>query len=177
MAVAARKGLGLDRMLLMPATSPPHKSPAELSDYAHRLAMVELLADPVEGVEASRFEERSDGPSYTVDMLREFGRESGAELYFILGSDSVADMQSWRDPGGILSLCTLVVFMRKRPGAVAVDELRLAGTDPAAVVVFEEPVIDVSSTEVRERIRHGEPVAGLVTAPVLSYIEKHRLYI
>lgn len=176
MASAARAGLGLDRMLLMPAPSPPHKSPSQLCPYADRLAMVEILAAPLEGVEVSRFEERRSGPSYTVDMLREFGRESGAELYFVLGSDSVADMGSWHDPAGILSLCTLAVFMRKRPGASHVEPMRLPVPGPAAVVVFEEPVIDVSSTEVRERIHRGEAVGGLVTAAVLSYIEEHRLY-
>jgi nicotinate-nucleotide adenylyltransferase len=103
-------------------------------------------------------------------MLRDYAREDPARLYFIMGSDSMADLASWRDPGGILAQCTLVVFERRGFPA------RLPVLGPAAVVVFEEPVIDVASTEIRARMRRGESVAQLVSPAVLSYIERHRLY-
>jgi len=174
MATAARDRLGLDRVLLMPATDPPHKDTEALTPYTHRAAMAGLLAGELEGVELSRFEERREGPSWTVDLLRDFAGDGGDDLYFIVGSDSLADFSTWRDPEGILALCTLVVFVR---GGVA-PPARLGVDGAASVVVFEEPAIDVSSTAVREAIRGGRrPVEGLVTAPVLSYIQEHRLYI
>lgn len=170
MARAALERLGLDRVVLMPAAAPPHKALDPLTEFRHRLAMARIEAGRVPGVEASAFEQRRDGPSYTVDLLDEFAREHPGTLYFIMGSDSLRDMASWRDPEGILRRCTLVVF--PRPGFAAI----LPVPAPADVVVFEEPEIEVSSTMVRERLRRGETVEGLVSDAVLSYIDTHRLY-
>lgn len=171
MAQVARARLGLDQVLLMPATEPPHKPSAGLSDYSHRLAMTEIATEGVDGVTASRFEERHPGSSYTVELLRDFAAENpGAELYFILGSDSLAELAAWRQPEELLSRCTLVVFTRRG------HPVRLDVNAPAALVVFEEPVIDVSSTELRERVRRGEAVDRLVSPRVLAYIEEQSLY-
>lgn len=172
MAVAARDVLRLDSVLLMPAPEPPHKPSDGVSPYAHRLAMVEIAAADVERVAVSRFEERREGVSYTVDMLRDYREHTGErDIFFLVGSDSVRAMDSWREPAALLSVCTLAVFMR--PGA----PLRLDVPGAASVVVFEEPVLDVSSSDVRERVRRGQPVDALVVPGVLSYIREHSLYL
>ncbi len=173
MATAARDRLGLDRVLLMPAVNPPHKPSDILSPYSQRLAMAGIAAAGIDGVEVSRFEERRPGASFTVDLLRDYGREFAGDIYFIMGSDSLRDLSTWRDPDGVLGLCTLVVFLR--PGAPGAP-VRLTGDAAANMIVFEEPVIDVSSTDIRSSVRAGEPVDARVNPEVLAYIREHSLY-
>lgn len=170
MARAARERLGLERVLFMPAPAPPHKRPGALSNYAHRLAMARIAVDGLAGVEVSRFEERRAGPSYSADTLRSYRDETGDEVYFIIGSDSLAELATWHDPAAVLSLCTLVVFLRPD------HPIRLDVPGPAELVVFEEPSTDLSSTAVREAARRGEPIDGLVSDGVLRYIRENGLY-
>ena len=171
MARAARETLGLDEVLLMPALRPPHKNSAALSGWEHRLAMAELAAREVDGVEASSHERDTLGESFTVELLRRYRDAHDDDLYFILGADSLRDLPGWREPEVILSLATLVVFPR------AGIEPRLDVEGDASIVVFESPVIDVSSSEIRNKRRSGESIQSLVPADVLDYIEKHSLYI
>lgn len=170
MARAAKETLGLDRVLLMPAPRPPHKDAVGLSDWSHRVAMAELAACEVDGVEVSLHELDTPGDSYTVESLRRFRQTHDDDLYFILGADSLRDLPDWREPRALLTLATLVVFPR---GGL---EPRLGVGGDAAIVVFEEPVIAVSSTEIREKRRAGESIESLVPKAVLDYILEHSLY-
>jgi nicotinate-nucleotide adenylyltransferase len=170
MANAARERLGLSKVMLAPATSPPHKRAERLSPYEHRLAMTEIAAATMEGVEASRLEEDRSGPSYTVDLLRSVARSTDGDLYFIMGSDSLSELETWRQPRELLELCALVVFPRSG------SPVRLGVDGGASLVVIEEPVIDVSSTQIRERVRKGLAVEDLVAPGVLEYIRRHALY-
>jgi nicotinate-nucleotide adenylyltransferase len=169
MASAARDVLGLDRVLFSPAPHPPHKSDAETTPLVHRAAMVEAAIAGEERVALAGIED-ADATSYTVDLLRACRALTAADLYFILGADSLAELASWRDPAEIMRLATLVVFPRRGSSA------RAPVTGDASIVVFEAPVVDVSSTEIRSRLERGEtPAAGLAPA-VARYIERHRLY-
>jgi len=170
MAAAARDRVGLSSVCLMPALSPPHKRADEVSAYAHRLAMAQIAAAETAGVEVSRFEEGRGGPSYTVDLLHAYAGATGDELYFIMGSDSLAELATWSRPEALLAACTVVVFPR-----VGVPP-RLEVPGPARVVVIEEPAIDVSSSQIRARLRAGEPVDAMVAPGVLAYIRAHALY-
>ena len=169
MADAAREHLGLDRVLFVPAMSPPHKSPDSLSSYDHRLRMTEIAAQAI-GAEVSRAEEKRDGPSFTVDLLREFRAQGDVDLYFIMGADSLRDLPLWREAEAILDLCTLVIFPR--------DDIPVVSTvgERASLVIFEEPKIEVASHEIREILGRGESARGLVPQAVLDYIEETGLY-
>lgn len=169
MAVRARDALGLDAVVYMPAPSPPHKTAAELSPYEHRVQMTELAAAAA-GVDVSRFEERRSGPSFTVDLVREYRAATGNDVYFIVGADSLRDLPTWRDPAGMLASCTLVVFPRDG------IPLFLAVEGDAALVVFEAPEITVSSTAIRERVQEGRSIDEMVPPAVAAYIHDHRLY-
>jgi len=171
MARAARETLGLDEVLLTPALRPPHKNPADLSGWDHRLAMAKLAARHVDGVEVSSHERDTPGESFTVELLRRYRDAHDDDLYFILGADSLRDLPGWREPEAILTLATLVVFPRTG------IEPRLDVEGDASIVVFETPVIDVSSSEIRRKRRSGESIQSLVPVDVLDYIEKHSLYI
>jgi nicotinate-nucleotide adenylyltransferase len=169
MAMAARAALGLDRVFLSPAPHPPHKLAAHTTEYAHRLAMLKAALADTDGLFVTHIEE-NDATSYTVELLRACRVRTAADLYFIVGADSLAELASWREPAEVMRLATLVVFPRT-------DEVVRAPTAPdASLVVFEAPVIDVSSTEIRARLARGDTDTTGLSPAVASYIAQHRLY-
>jgi nicotinate-nucleotide adenylyltransferase len=105
-----------------------------------------------------------------VELLRRYRLHFSGDLYFIMGADSLRDMPGWREPEEILRLATIVVFPRS--GIAPVLETK----GDAAVVVFSSPVIDVSSSGVRERRGAGESIETLVPGPVNDYILDNSLY-
>ena len=169
MAAAARDVLGLDRVFFSPAPRPPHKSDADTSPYAHRLAMVEAAIAGEERVAVTKIEE-AHAISYTVDLLRACRDRTSADLYFIMGADSLAELPTWRDPAQVAALATLVVF----PRGSGVMRANIAGE--VSLVVFEAPVIDVSSTEIRAGLERGDTAVDEVAPAVARYIAHHRLY-
>jgi nicotinate-nucleotide adenylyltransferase len=176
MAETALERVPLDKVLLMPAPHPPQKRPDMLTPYAARLDMLSLAITGHRGLELSRLEEFRPGPSYTVDLLETFTDQSDDEPFLILGADSVCDLPKWRDPERILELATLVVFPRTGySSAVAVGR---RGTRPSrvSVVLFESPVIDISSTRIRKKVREGSSVEMLIAGPVHKFILDNGLY-
>ncbi len=169
MATAALDVLALDRVLMSVAPAPPHKEGADVTDYAHRLAMIEAAIDGVPGLAVTRIEE-SHAPSYTTDLLRACRARTEADLYFIMGADSLCDLPAWHAPDDILRLCTLVVFPRDRAPVV----LNVEGD--ASVVVFEAPRVDVSSSDIRLAIERGDDAGASIPGPVAEYIGRHGLY-
>jgi len=172
-AAAARSQLGLDRVLLVVANDPWKKSPdREITPAKDRLAMVHALVrgddgQPIAGLEVSDAEIRRGGPSYTVTTLRELGESHpGAELYLIIGRDLVDDFGSWHESSAIETLATIVVV--DRPGYVA-DVKR--GWKRLIV-----PPVDVSSTQLRERLRNGDDVSEHLTSRVVDEVRTRRLY-
>jgi nicotinate-nucleotide adenylyltransferase len=170
MAETARDALALDKVLLMPAPHPPHKDERDLTDWDARVEMARLAVGGVEGIEVSRHEIDTRGASYTVKMLRRYRELYDDEIYFILGADSLRDLPKWREPQSILELATIVVFPRDDIAPV----LKVQGD--ASVVVFEQPVIEVSSSDIREKRRRGERIASYVPPAVHGYILDHSLY-
>lgn len=169
MARHARTALGLDRVLFSVAPRPPHKSASRTSPLEHRVAMMRLAISADDALDVTRIEDDHD-VSFTVELLRACRARTRADLYFIIGADSLGELPTWRDPEEILRLATLVVFARDD------STLRLDVAGSAALVVFEQPRFDVSSTAVRERIAAGESTAELVSADVAAYAVRHSLY-
>jgi nicotinate-nucleotide adenylyltransferase len=189
-AEAVRDRFGVDRVLLVPAHRPPHKGRA-LTAFDHRLAMVQIACRGRPRLEASACEASRAGPSYTVDTLAHFraGLEPADPLFFVLGSDSLADLPSWREPDRILRLANLIVAPRpgagRRQAAEAVRgtlgariEEPPAAEPPEAGRIYwlEVPESEVSGSDIRRRVRGGAGIGGLVPAPVAEYILRHRLY-
>lgn len=164
--------VGLDRVLFVPAADPPHKDHrSDMVSGAHRFAMVERALADLDDFETSRLELERPGKSYTVDTLRIL-RERGptSELYLIIGADNVADMSTWHDPEGILELCTVVAGSRSSATATADPEL------VSKMVLVDTPLIDISSTHIRERLQHGLSIRWLVPSAVEEYICSEQLY-
>jgi nicotinate-nucleotide adenylyltransferase len=154
----------------MPAPDPPLKDASEITRYETRLEMVSLAIRGRRGLELSRLEEFRSGRSFTVDLLRHYQSVFGGEPFLILGADSVCDLPKWKEPEAILSLATLVVFPRTGCSSV----IPVGGE--AAVVMFEAPVIDISSTDIRTLVRRGASVRHLLPESVLEFVLDKRLY-
>lgn len=177
-AQEAHHQLALDRVLLVPAGAPPHKPSQPITPGHHRLNMLErtIAGNPhlaVSGVDLER-----PGPCYTVDTLAllraEYG--PGPEFYFIEGADSLADLPTWYRPHHLLELCKLAVV--RRPG-VEVDLSALEALLPglrARVHFIQMPLLEISSTDLRHRVREGRPISYLVPSGVEAYIEEQGLY-
>lgn len=165
--------MSLDKVLFIPAATPPHKDHRDdIAPSACRLTMVELALEGIDDFEASRNELDRPGRSYTVDTLRHLHFDHpDAEFFLIIGNDNTHDLSNWHDPKGILGLCTIVA------GSRTIDSGNL-GLDPigARVHVVDTPVIDISSTQIRQRIRAGRPVHSMMPDQVAAYIKERRLY-
>ena len=183
-ASAAKRALSLDRVLLLPSHTPPHRSAEPRASIFHRFAMAALAAAEY-GMLVSDLEVRREGPSFTASTLEALHREgySPAQLFFITGSDAFADVALWHDYPRILQLANFIVV--SRPGAPRASELihhpesripELNSTAPALFSV-EADTPDVSSTEVRRRVAAGEPLDGLVPSSVGGHIRRHGLYV
>ena len=173
-AEEVRESLSLSRVLFLPAPYPPHKDSEMLSELLHRRRMVELAIEGNTGFELSRIEEDREGPSFTIETIREvksmFG--SDTEIFFIAGSDSAHEMFSWKDPFGILDQVRVVVV--PRPG-FNVDSIH--PDIRKRIVVVEMGTLDISATDIRQRISCGKSVRYLTPSTVIDYIEKNGLYV
>lgn len=178
-AEAALSQLGLDRLLLMPVATPPHKQAADDPGLEHRLAMCRLAAAGDERIEVSELEAQRGGSSYTVDTLRSLhDAEPQDELTFVAGDDMAASLPGWRQPEEVLRLARFAVAGREGAGREEV-EAAVAALAPGArerVVFFDMPRVDVSSTAVRRGLTEGRPVRDLMPDAVARYIDEHRLY-
>jgi nicotinate-nucleotide adenylyltransferase len=175
--------LALDQVLFVPAGSPPHKRGDGVKPPAapplHRLRMIELAIAGHAQFAVSRVDLDRPGPCYTADMLRLLRAERGAEpaIYFIEGADSLADILKWYRPQEIIELAELAVV--RRPGVtLELSELEEALPGLTARVHWVQmPWLDISSSDLRARLREGRPISYLVPPPVEAYIREHRLYV
>lgn len=180
LARAAADELGLERVLVIPARAAPHKPTAADPGVEHRLRMCELLAGEDPRLAVCEVELERPAPSYTADTLRHIhAREPSAELTLILGADMARTLPSWREPEEIARAATLAVAARdgvERTGVeAALEDLDGAGVTPRARFLAMAPVA-TSSTDVRARVATGQPIDGLVPAPVAEYVATHGLY-
>lgn len=168
--------LGLGRVVFVPAADPPHKTVADATPAEVRVEMTRLAVAGDERFTVSTVElER--GLRYTVDMLRAVAAEhEGAELVFIMGSDSLLQFETWHEPRAILELCRLAVAVRPGDDERRLDEVA-AGLGRRSAVVLRTPLIAVSSTELRSRVRMGMPLTYLVPRAVEEYVRRHGLYV
>lgn len=171
--------LALDRLLFVPAAIQPLKAGRTPAPGTHRLAMLRLTTggDARFGVDSVELDR--EGLSYTVDTLREFARRfPSAELFFLVGADVLSTFAQWRDPHTVLELATLAVMTRRaEDGTQQLDDT--IGRDAELARRMTRVAtrrFDVSSTEVRERVRAGRSIHGFVTDAVAEYIGSHGLY-
>jgi nicotinate-nucleotide adenylyltransferase len=178
LAGAARAEMGLDRVLFVPAGQPWRKADRQISSAEHRLAMLRLALEGDETFEIAMLELEREGSSYAADTLEALRRDRpNDELFFILGEDALLDLPNWARPGRILELAVLAVARRAGVEQKALEETvrRLPGLLDRAVWL-KMPLVDVSGTEIRDRVRRGLPIGDLMPRVVEAYIREHRLY-
>jgi len=189
-AVAARDALNLSRVLVVPSHVPPHRALRPVASAYHRFAIAALAVSSEARLEANDDELLSDGPSYTADTLERLQAKglAASQIFFITGADAFADIATWKRYPEVLNLAQFVVV--SRPGhSLSVTDLLPAladrivrpgdGVHDAAhpsIYLVAASTPDVSSTAVRDRLKRGESITGLVPPLVEAHIVKHRLY-
>jgi nicotinate-nucleotide adenylyltransferase len=178
-AQEARIQLDLDEVRLMPLGTPVHREIADAdgADSTTRLSMTRLAVIGQPGLEVSTLELDNDGPSYTVDTLEQLtAKEQGNEFTLIVGADQAMAFGKWRDPERIAELAQIAIAARvdhNQDEAVAEVVRATGGKQPQ---VFDMPRIDLSSSEIRERVYRGRTVAHMVPAGIPELIEERELY-
>lgn len=179
LARAAIEQLQLDRLLVLPTGHAWHKDRA-LGAAEHRLAMARLALGGIAGVRVDDRETRRCGPSYTIDTLTQLQAERPEDTRFLLiGEDQLTAFCSWHRWRDILQLARLVVARRgdaEAPMQCPWLACGVALDRPASVTALRLPRMPHSSTDIRARVRRGEPVQSLVGNDVASYIAQHHLY-
>ena len=179
---AAAELLGVDRLILIPAAQPPHKSSTTLAPAEDRLRMAQLAVADDELIHACDCELNRPGPSFTLDTVNHMRSVFGprAKLYWLIGADTIKELTTWYKITQIINECTIVTA--RRPGYTDADLASLQSTfDDQQISVIREhmldtPTIDISATAIRRRIREGLSIRHLVPTPAHDYILTHDLY-
>ncbi len=177
LAEQAWQEFDLDKVLFVTAADPPHKPGRTAADVQHRHEMVGLAVESNGHFERSTIEIDRPGPSYTVDTIRHilaiYGSDTQVRL--LVGADEARNLMAWRDPYEIQTLATIVIA--NRPGYEVRDTIGALPADFAkGLAVLDIPGVDISSTDVRERVRGGRSIRYLVPEAVEHYILRTGLY-
>ena len=176
----ARQQFSLDKVVFIPAGIPPHKTSKELAQSGDRLEMVRLAVCDNPFFDVSKCEINRDKVAYTVDTLSElkFTYPESTEFYFIIGVDSLFEIKGWKNPAKLFAMCNILVY--GRPGfdeERASDEAQSLRTDFNAGIEFVKgPIIDISSTLIREMIMSNMSIKYIVPDSVEEYIRKNCIY-
>ena len=165
----AASAFGLDKVIFVPTGESWQKQ--TITDSGHRFNMTKLAIAGNSHFDISRVDVDRPGPTYTVDTLRDIkAQHPEAELFFITGADSIAQIGSWKDSEQIWPLAHLVGVTR--PG----HSLEVPKSPHGAVSLLEIPALAISSTDIRARVESGKPIDYLLPASVIDYIQKNNLY-
>lgn len=179
-AEAVREQFRLDRVLFIPVGTPPHKDNMEVIDARHRFEMVRLAVESNTYFEASRVEIDREGYTYSIDTLisLESMYEGEREFYFIIGADVVPELITWKDYRNVFKKCSFIAVLR--PGRESENFLhnieQMRDIHGARIFTAVAPLIDISSTGIRERTAAGNTIKYLVPDSVEQYILENGLY-
>ena len=178
LATLAADALGLDRVLFMPASQPPHKRGRRMSAAADRLLMTRLAIDGNPAFELCPIEMERPGPSYTVDSVEELRRVyAGTALFLLMAADSLAQVDTWREPDRLLSMIEWAVGPRPGSALPARTALRERfGRAATRIHLLDGPSLDVSASEIRRRVAVGRAIRYLVPVAVERHIAQRGLY-
>lgn len=179
-AESVRESFSLEKVLLIPSGLPPHKPDSEVIDPERRYEMVRRAVNSNPFFEASRVEIDTDGYTYTVNTLQALKKAYGSEavLYFIIGADIIPELTTWKEYRTVFGLCEFIAVRRpgidKKSAETAVG--RLKSEYAAKINLVDAPLIDISSSEIREKCNAGKSIKYLVAEGVEEYIITEGLY-
>lgn len=179
LADEAHYQLNLDVIYLIPAADPPHKRRRRLTSIEHRLQMVRLATINTGYLHVSRMDADRPGPHYTADMVRLLQLQTGnaADLFFLMGMDSLRDLPTWYEADWLVRNCTLVALTRHD---VVLDWAKLEAELPGIgerVIILDMPELEIASHLIQQRVREGRPFGNQVPLGVEEYIREHGLYL
>lgn len=178
LAERCREELGLDEVRFIPAGDPPHKDRVDLTPGKARAEMLDFATAGNPRFVVDRRELSRPGRSYTVDTLAEFRAEfPDAELHFLMGADSLADLPLWREPARIAELARVVAVNRgRRPPDRAALAAALGPAVASRVLFVDMPAVDLSATAMRGHVRDGRSIRYMTPPAVEAYIRDQHLY-
>jgi len=190
LAESALKECRLERVVFVPAASPPHKPVSQLTPFLHRSEMIKLALQGKRMYTYSLIEAELPTPTYTVDTLRYLcGRfAEGTEFFFLTGLDAFLEIRTWKAYEELLKIVSFVVSERtgdfaavkemlaRELGYIRKNRIWQSDDGKKPVIFLDRPPIAVSSSDIRRKIRAGDCVDGLMPDNVLAYIREHRLY-
>ncbi|MBN2292459.1 MAG: nicotinate-nucleotide adenylyltransferase [Pirellulales bacterium] len=181
LAELCREKCRLDEIWFLPASVPPHKSDSWLTPAETRIEMLKLAVTGNEHFAVNRYEVDRGGVNYTVNTLRHFHAElPEAQLFFLMGADMLHDLPNWRESTAICELATIVSVRRAGlPEPEFGNLTQVASTEQIEKFrrhQVEMPAIEISSTDIRQRVRQGHTIRYLTTPAVEQFISTHGLY-
>ena len=178
-AEAVRIEYGLEKVLFIPAANPPHKQHSKVTPAMHRYIMTVMATYSNSYFHVSPIELERPGLSYTIDtllaLIEKYGEKT--EFYFIIGADTVADLPTWRHIDQLLELAYFIAATR--PGCIcSLDDIitKFGNIGQKKIQRLATPELEISSTDIRERVRQGRSIKYIVPESVESYIFKEGLY-
>ncbi len=170
--------LSLDRIIIIPTADPPHKSGAGLAPEADRLNMLRLVTEKSDKYEISDLEFRREGKSYTYLTLCEMRQLHPLdEFYLIIGSDQYLYFHTWYRADDILKMATVCTMARNYEDYEKLIKYKAENENMRDTVISDFEVVEVSSSDIRERVKNGTSIKGLVPEAVENYIKERGLYV
>lgn len=174
-----RQELGLDKIIFMPASQPPHKEGQPIVDGQKRLFMLDLALEGNPYFDISTIELDREGRSYTIDSIRQLKKQyPNDQLYLIIGADSFLNIETWRKPDQIMAEVQLIILDRpsQRKQEIAEKIENFQRDYGNKIISIPTPLIEISSSMIRERIRVGKSIKYLLPKRVEEYIKAEKLY-
>lgn len=161
----------LNKIIFIPAFISPHKSEIRSSSAEDRLNMIKLAIEGINYFDYSDLEIKKGGISYTIDTLKELNKIYN-ELELIIGYDNILSFNTWKEPDEIFKLAKIIVLKRKSSHPIEFEDKYYH-----QAVFVQTRGIEISATDIRERVKNGMPINFLVLPAVIKYIYEHKLYV
>lgn len=174
----SRINFNLEEIIFIPTGKPAHKLEDEITsnDYRYEMALLSINSNPYFSL--SPMEINREGITYTIDTIRNLQKlKKNVEYYFIMGEDSLYNFHKWKDYKELLSICKFIVAKRPNLDNKLEEKIKeLNSICKDSIYILESPMVDISSTDIRERISLNKSIKYLVPESVELYIKKHKLY-
>ncbi len=181
LAENALKQMNLDTVILLVSPDPPHKQDKQITAFSHRYNMSGLAAEGKDGILVSDYETHLPVPSYTAQTLEHLKDQYPNDVfYFIIGEDSLDNIEKWYHPEKVMKLTELIVAVREEnfENRTIEDQINYLKTKYGAVIhLLKSDYVNISSTGIRSNIINGKNIKGLVPEKVEEYIWKEKLYL